>query len=228
MKKIKSAMFGLGLFSASLACATAQNSSNAPTANQIILKATGPYEDMAHYAVAKKDDKVVTCLADADAGVGEVVKILSPGEAREFENLRQQLHKAVAGRDRTTAADSSVTIFRMLVDRLETNTLVVPKEVELLDFAGYKLAVLAGANKPDWQAISKLADESDAWWKAIAARVTDKHLRATVTSAIAGIKQAAVEKNLAMLQFGSQMILDLVDMLEGGFKTAKAAPIVKP
>ena len=65
---------------------------------------------------------------------------------------------------------------------------------------------------------------SDAWWKAIAMGVADKHLRATVTSAITGIKQAADQKNLAMLQFGSQMILDLVDMLEVGFKTAKASP----
>ena len=227
MQKINSALFGLGLCCACLTCATAQNATNAPTANQIILKATGPYEDMAHYAVAKKDDKVVKYLADADAGVGEVVKILSPGEARQFADLRQKLHQAVTGKDGTTAADSSVTIFRMLVDRLDTNTLVVPKEVELLDFAGYKLAVLAAADKPDWSAIGKLADESEAWWKAIAPGVADKHLRATVTSAIAGTKQAAAQKNLAMLQFGSQMILDLVDQLEVAFKPAKAVPAAK-
>ena len=63
--------------------------------------------------------------------------------------------------------------------------------------------------------------ESDAWWKAIAARVTDKHLRATVTSAIAGTRQAADHENLAMLQFASQMILDLVDMLEVEFKKSR-------
>jgi hypothetical protein len=228
MQKIKSGLITVGLCCVSLNCATAQNATNAPTANQIILKATGPYEDMAHYAVAKKDDKVIKYLADADAGAGDVVKILPPDDARKFEGLSKQLHQAVASKDETTAADSSVTIFRMLVDRLDASTLVVPKEVELLDFVGYKLAVLAAADKPDWQAISKLADESDAWWKAIAPGVTDKHLRATVTSAIAGTKQAAAGKNLAMLQFGSQMILDLVDMLEVGFKTAKAGPAAKP
>ncbi len=228
MQKIKFGLITVGLCCISLICATAQNTTNAPTANQIILKATGPYEDMAHYAVAKKDDLVIKYLADADAGASQVMKILPPDDARKFESLSKKLHQAVASKDRTTAADSSVTIFRMLVDRLDAKTLVVPKEVELLDFAGYKLAVLAAANQPDWQAISKLADESDAWWKAISAGVTDKHLRATVTSAITGIQQVADQKNLAMLQFGSQMILDLVDMLEVGFKTAKASPAAKP
>ena len=130
-------------------------------------------------------------------------------------------------KDWTAAAESSVTIFRSLVDRLDASTLVVPKEVELLDYAGYKLDVLAAASKPDWNAISKLAAESEVWWKAIADRVADKHLRATVTSAIAGIKQAAEQKNLGMLQLGAQMDLDLVDMLEVGFKTASKNAAIK-
>lgn len=221
MQSNKRAFVGLGPLLVSLACAVAQNASSDPAANQVILKATGPYEDIAHYAVAKKDDKVVKYLADADAGAGEIVKVLSREDVREFDGLRQKLHEAVTSNDRIAAADHAVTLFRLLVDRLDPDTLVVPREVELLDFAGYKLAVLAASEKPDWKAISKLADESEAWWKAIASRVADKHLRATVTSAVAGIKQAAGQENLPMLQFGSQMILDLVDMLEAGFKSAK-------
>jgi hypothetical protein len=170
--------------------------------NSAILKGTGPYED--------------------DAGAADLAKILSAADAREFETLRRRLHAAVAGKDDVAAADHAVTIFRMLVDRLDPATLVVPKEVELLDFEGYKVAVLAAAaTEPDWPAIARLAAEGEAWWKAIAPAVTDKHLRATVTSAIAGTKQAAELKDRAMLQFGSQMILDLVDMLEGSFKNAK-------
>ena len=225
MRKFKFAWLGLGLLCFSVSGALAQN---ATSNNAVLLKATGPYEDMAHYAIAKKTDKVVKYLADADAGAGEVGKILSASELAEFEKLRQQLHQAVDKKDWVAAAESSVTIFRSLVDRLDAGTLVVPKEVELLDYTGYKLDVLAAAAKPDWAAISKLAAESEVWWKAIADRVADKHLRATVTSAIAGIKQAAEQKNLAMLQLGAQIDLDLVDMLEVGFKTASKAAAIKP
>ena len=226
MQKIKFTLFILGLFCLAASGALAQD---AASANAVLLNATGPYEDIAHYAIALKVDKVAKYLADADAGAGEAVKILPAGEAREFENLRQQLHHTVENKNWTAAAESSVTIFRRLVDRLDAGTLVVPKEVELLDFAGYQLAVLAASPQPDWNAIAKLAGESDAWWQALADRVADKHLRATVTSALAGMKQAAAEKNLAMLKYAAQLDLDLVDLLEDGFKAAaKAKAAVKP
>ncbi len=221
MRNISSFSVGVAMLWVAGIVGAAPSAGGGAAGNAVILKGTGPYEDIAHYAVQKKDDKVVKYLADADAGAADVAKVLSGADAREFETLRRRLHEAVAGKDDVAAADHAVTIFRMLVDRLDPAALVVPKEVELLDFEGYKLAVLAAAGEPDWEAIGRLAAEGEGWWNAIAPSVADKHLRATVTSAIAGTKQAAEQKNRAMLQFGSQMILDLVDMLEGSFKSAK-------
>ena len=101
---------------------------------------------MAHYAIAKKADKVTKYLADADAGTGEVVKILAPADARVSRKLREQLHQAVTKQDRIAAAESSVTIFRNLIDRLENGTLVAPKEVESLE-VGSKTAKASLADK---------------------------------------------------------------------------------
>jgi hypothetical protein len=230
MKGIKYTWFSLGLVCVSWTSVFAQNTAvgtGAPSANEVFLKATGPYEDMVHYILARNDPKVAKSLAAADAHAGDVVKILPAAAAREFESLRQKIHKGIESKDGKTAAGSSVAVFRMLVDRLDASTLVVPKEVELLDYAGYQLSLLASFEKPDWKAIRKLADDSDTWWKATADKVSDKHLRATTTSAIVGIKQAAEQKNRAMLQLGAQMVLDLVDMLEDSFKAAKVKPAVK-
>ncbi len=225
MHIIKPTLFALGLCCVPWTAAHAQDAAVTPKtadANQVLLKATGPYEDMAHYAIARKDDQVIKFLAVADTSAGEIVKMLPADEAKEFEALRGKLHKAIEAKDRVATADCSVTIFRLLIDRCDGSTLVVPREVDLLDYAGYKLAVLAAAPNPDWTAIIKLADESEAWWKAVAPRVQDKHLRATMTSAIVGMKQAAAENNLSMLKYAAQMDLDLVDLLEDGFKVAKA------
>lgn len=228
MKKINRLFVNLALCWISLpGMARSATPSATVNNNAILLKATAPYEDMAHYAIGKKDDLVLKYLALADAGASDVAKLLPSGEARQFEALRQSIHQAIAKKDRRAAADSAVTIFRMLIDRLDADSLVVPREVELLDYAGYKLEVLAAASKQDWKAIAALASESDGWWNMMSGKVIDKHLRATVASAVAGIKQAAAEKNVAMLQLGSQMILDLVDMLEDGFKAAKANPAPK-
>ena len=115
-----------------------------------------------------------------------------------------------------------MVVFRLLVENLQADALKIPKEVALLDYAGYKLQVLATAAKPDWTAISKVAADADAWWQAIAkTKVSEKNLRATVTSTIDGLKQAAQEQNLSMLKFGAQIDLDLVDLLEGHFKGKK-------
>ncbi len=216
----------LGLLCILLSGAFAQNTA-VGNVNTVLLKATGPYEDMVHYILTRNDPKVATSLAAADAYAAEVVKLLPATSAREFEGLRQEIHAGLGSKDGKRAAASSAAAFLLLVDRLEASTLVVPKEVELLDYAGYKLSLLASFRDPDWKAIGKLTSESQAWWSATSARVSDKHLRATMTSAIKGIKQATEQKNGSMLQLGAQMVLDLVDMLEDGFKAAKASAAVK-
>ena len=230
MKGIKFALFSLGLVCVSCAAIFAQNTAagtGTASDNEVFLKATGPYEDLAHYILAHNDAKATAALAAADANASGIVKILPTDAAREFESLRQQIHQAIERKDGKAAAGSSVAVFLMLVNRLDASTLVVPKEVELLDYAGYQFSLLAAFENPDWKAIGRLADDSDAWWKATAARVSDKHLRATMTSAIVGIKQASEQKNRSMLQLGAQMVLDLVDMLEDSFKAAKLNPAVK-
>ena len=224
MQTTKSILFTVGLCFVSLTGALAQTPAVTPvSANDILLKATGPYEDVAHYAIGKKDDLVAKYVAVADTEAGAVAKLLPAEDAKKFGSLRGSLHQAIAAKDHVAAADAAVTIFRLLIDRFDGSTLVVPKEVDLLDYAGYKLDVLAADKSPDWTAIAKLAGESEAWWMEVAPKVADKHLRATMSSAIAGMKQAAAEKNLSMLKYAAQMDLDLVDLLEDGFKSAAKA-----
>lgn len=230
MKGIKFTWFSLGLVCLSCAASFAQNpaaGTGTASNNEVFLKATGPYEDLAHYILTQNEAKANAALAAADANASGVVKILPAAAAREFESLREKIHEAIQQKDGKAAAGSSVAVFRLLLNRLDASTLIVPKEVELLDYAGYQLSLLAAFENADWKAIGKLTDDCDAWWKATSARVPDKHLRATMSSAIAGIKQAAEHQNRSMLQFGAQMVLDLVDMLEDSFKVAKVKPAVK-
>ncbi len=68
-------------------------------------------------------------------------------------------------------------VFRLLIDNLEAKDLKVPKEVSLLDYAGFKLRVLAATQRPDWQAIRRTVGEAAGWWNAINAQVSAKSLR---------------------------------------------------
>ncbi len=219
MQRTEHLLLCIALLCASLAGAVAQDTAKV---NTTLLKATGPFEDMVGPALARDDKGVAKMLANADQEATAVRKVLPATAATHFDELLQTLHKAASAKDGLAVAQSAVEIFRLLVDNLTTDTLKIPVEVSLLDWAGYQLQVLAAAEKPDWGAMSKVAADAEKWWKAIAkSKVTEKNLRATVTTAISGLKSATQEKNLPMTKFGAHITLDLVDLLEGHFKAKK-------
>jgi hypothetical protein len=108
-----------------------------------------------------------------------------------------------------------VEVFRLLIDNLQAKYLKVPKEVSLLDCAGFKLRVLAATQRPNWQDIRKTVGEAAGWWNAISSKVSEKGLRDAFDSVIRGLGDAAKLENLPMLRFAAQIDLDLVDLLEG-------------
>ena len=199
-------------------CTTGLLAQDATKANATLLKATGPFEDMVGPALAQNDNGVARLLAAADQEADDVKKILPPEAAQQFDTLLQSIHQAAAAKDGRAVAQNAVVVFRLLVDHLKADALKIPVEVSLLDWAGYELQVRAAAEKPDWDAMSKVAAEADGWWKAIAKRVADKNLRATVTTTMHGLQQATKEHNLSMVKFAAQIDLDLVDLIEGAFK----------
>jgi hypothetical protein len=236
MRRIILSLFVFGLLTA----ARGQNASGTEadrTYNKALLHATAAYEDLVDPALANDSAKIEKFLAVGDQEAPAIVKMLPNAAATNFEKLRRSLHQSAAMKDGRGVAAASVEVFKVLADHLKADALVVPVEVELMDYSGYKLQVLAAADHPDWTAISEVAAQNASWWQAIAkSRVTNKQLRASVTSAVRGAEQAAKEKNVSMLKFGAQMVLDLVDVVEIQFKypTALAqkptpsAPIPKP
>ena len=97
----------------------------------------------------------------------------------------------------------------------------MPKEVSLLDYAGFKLHVLAAAPQPDWGAMRQTVEDAVGWWKVTQPKVSDKHLRDTMQSTVRGLEQAIQIESLPMLNFAAQIDLDLVDLLEGYFERKK-------
>ena len=169
-------------------------------------------------ALAKNDKTVAKHLADADKESDGVRKILPAEAARQFDTLLQAIHKAADAKDDLAVAQNAVVVFLLLVDNLKADLLKIPVEVSLLDWAGYQLQVQAAAEKPDWDALSKVAADDDAWWKATAKKVAEKNLRAAVTTTMLGLQQSTKERNLSMVKFGAQIDLDLVDLVEAAFK----------
>ena len=201
-----------------LAVTPSVSASQAIQANEVLLSAMSPFEDLIGFALAKSDADIAHALVAADQHATAVKTALSASAASAFATLMEGLHRAATDKDHHHVARSAVDVFRLLIDHLEAKDLKVPKEVSLLDYAGFKLRVLAATQRPDWQDIRRTVGEAAGWWNAINAQVSAKALRDAFGSVMRGLNDAATLENLPMLRFAAQIDLDLVDVLEGALK----------
>jgi len=199
----------------SLAMTTSAPASQAINANEVLLSAMSPFEDMIEFALAKSDSDVSNALAAADQQAIGVKTVLPASAASQFDTLMAGLRRAATDKDHHKAASGAVEVFRLLIDNLQTKGLKETKEVSLLDYAGFKLRVLAAAPNPDWQDIRRTVGEAAGWWNTIESRVSQKGLRDVFGTSIRGLDDAARLESIPMLRFAAQIELHLVDLLEG-------------
>ena len=187
-------------------------------ANQVLLEAMSPFEDMIEFALAGSDADISKALVTADQRSNDIKTALSASSASEFSALMEGLHRAATDKDHHEVARAAVEVFRLLIDSLQAKGLEMPKEVSLLDYAGFKLQVIAASQRPDWEDIRSTVGEAAGWWNAINSKVSGKGLYDAFGSTIRGLDEAANLENLPMLRFAAQMDLDLVDLLEDELK----------
>jgi hypothetical protein len=153
-----------------LTVTTTASSSQFVKANEALLSAMSPFEDIIEYSLAGNDSCVSKALIVADQQVAVLSAVLIPSAASQLATLMADLHGAATDKDHGKTASIAVGIFRMLIDNLHANGFKEPREVSLLDYAGFNLRVLAAARNPDWQEIRKMIAEAAGWWNAIESR----------------------------------------------------------
>lgn len=193
---------------------TAQGASK----NDILLSAASPFEDLTEYALAANAKGMKLALKAYTDQASGVSAVLDAKARKDMGALIAAIEKAQSQGDDETVALKSVEAYRILVESLDANTLTVPVQVSLLDYAGFKFEVLLHARSTDWTALKKVAEEAKQNWAAIKPRVTDKGLRDALNTAIMGMYKACTEKNTGMALFAAQIDLALIDLLEGYFE----------
>jgi hypothetical protein len=188
--------------------------------NQVLLAAASPFEDLTEFALANDTPGMRQALKAYDDQAAAVNQVLSVPARREMASLLAAIRRAESKGDGQEVAMNSVEAYRVLVESLDPNGLVVPTQVSKLDYVGFKLKVLLAASPPDWPAIQTTIDAAGRHWHELEPRVGDKALRDAVKAVLAGLFQATSAKNAEMAVFAAQMDLALVDLLEGYFERA--------
>ena len=188
--------------------------------NQVLLAASSPFEDLTEFALANDTRGMRQALKAYGDQAAAVNKVLSEPARREMASLLAAIRRAESKGDNQEVALNSVEAYRVLVESLDPNGLVVPIQVSKLDYVGFKLKVLLAASPPDWPAIQTTIEAAGRHWHELEPRVGDKGLRDAVKAMLAGLHQAASTMNAEMAVFAAQMDLALVDLLEGYFERA--------
>jgi len=186
--------------------------------NEVLLSAASPFEDLTENALAGNREGIQSVLKAYDEQAEKVRKVLSPKARHDLELLVAAIKKAEQRGDNESVALNSVEAYRTLIESLDTNSLTVPVQVSLLDYAGFRLKVLLHGKSPDWSILRKTAEEAHRHWTAIEYRVSDQGIRDAVNTMITGLKQATTSRNAEMALFAAQVDLALVDLLEKYFE----------
>ena len=113
--------------------------------NKALLRATSPFEDLVEFGLTKNEAAISKSLTEADRRAAVIREVIGSSASGKFDELLAALHQATTDRDHSRLAMSAVEAFRLLIDNLKPQGLQVPKEVSLLDYAGFKLQVLGAA-----------------------------------------------------------------------------------
>lgn len=186
--------------------------------NEIILSAASTFEDMADAALSADQAGVRRALLAYDQQTGKVGKALSQEKSRVLKAHVEEITKAARSEDYTVVALEAPEAYRILIDSLDSMKMKIPREVSLLDYAGFKLRALANAKPGDWKKAQEVAAEAQANWSAIRSRVADKKLREAVDITVEGMKKASVSQNSEMMSFAAQVDLAIIDLLETHFE----------
>jgi hypothetical protein len=200
--------------------AAASKQAGVSGSNRVLLAAASPLEDLTEFALASNTRGIRQALKAYGDQAAAVNKVLSVPGRREMASLLAAIRRAESKGDNQEVALNSVEAYRVLVESLDPNGLVVPTQVSKLDYVGFKLKVLLAASPPDWPAIQTTIEAAGRHWHELEPRVGDKGLRDAVKTVLAGLHQATGAKNAEMAVFAAQMDLALVDLLEGYFERA--------
>lgn len=185
--------------------------------NEKLLKATDPFEGLTETAIDGNSAKIAKAVKTAEEARPATRALLTAGAATRFDQLFDELTAAHAKRDFVTVALQSAELYKVLVTACDASALVVPMEVSLLDYAGFRIHALLKASAPDWSAIAAVTVEANGYWAKIRSRVANKKLQSGMDKAQAAMAASAAKHDAALSHSSAKANLDLVDDLEKFF-----------
>jgi hypothetical protein len=188
--------------------------------NERLLAAAEPYEALTESAFIKSPEELERMRKSARDEAARIVDILAPADADRLDALDEEIARAVTSGARPDIALGAVESYKVLVSA-QGKTAVVPREVSLLDYAGFRYDALAKATPSRWSEMGDTAAYADEVWAKVASSVSDAALAARFDAALAAMREAVDRQDVDAAQSSVQSELALVDELEVDFSRSE-------
>lgn len=191
---------------------------NGVNSNELILSGTSAIEDLAEAAIAGDKKGITLALQTYEKQAGTLERILP---AQQLNILREQVDTIRTGTGRgdfAVVALQATEAYRTLTESLDRGGLLVPIEVALLDYAGFKFQALLLARPVDWDALLETGNQAGSNWNLLKKEISDIKLREAMDVAIEGMRTAQESRNTGMAFLAARVDLALVDLLEDSFE----------
>ncbi|MDB5450772.1 MAG: hypothetical protein JWQ52_1900 [Phenylobacterium sp.] len=182
-----------------------------------LLAAAEPFEVLTEAAFTARLPVLDQAIATAVATAEHVRQALPPEARKELQTHLDAIAAARPTEDRAGVALASIEIYRMLVSYAPPGP--VPKEVNLLDYVGFRYDADRKAQPTRWDDMVEAAAFGQRTWTAIEGRVADRALHDRESQALRDMAEAARLQNAALAADAAKRELDLVDLLEAYFST---------
>lgn len=193
-----------------------------PTAsdrNVRLLAAAEGYETLTETAFDKTFPELTASLTAARQKALEARTLLATEQAGRLDTLGAEIDAALRDQNRSALAIAAVETYRVLVSAQDASALV-PVEVSLLDYAGFRYDANAKSRPVSWDQMTADVAFARETWARISPRVTAKGLSGAFDSALSGMETAVAQKNAVAAGIAVSNELALVDALEEHFKPA--------
>lgn len=189
--------------------------------NILLVNASSPFEDLTEYALAGNIKEMTKSINFCKNKLKKVKHILKSNDYKKLENIIKDAQKFKNAGEYSNVALAAVDGYKILISELNRQGSVVPKQVSLMDYTGFKAKALLGSKNIGWKELLNNANEAGKLWSEIQHGVKSPGLHDAVNTAIKGMKESAIEKNVTASKLSAEMNLDLVDLLEGYFNKGK-------
>ena len=181
-----------------------------------LLAAAEPFEGLTETAFDPDPAKVTAAITTARATAPTVRPLLSPKGQTMLDQHMADIRRAEANQTPAALALASVEIYRLLVTE-GAGASPIPKEVSLLDYAGFRFSADLKANPTRWSDMNAAVAFAKENWAVVKPQIKDVTTASKFQAALDNMGAAAAIKNPDRAQASATAELDLVDILEQSF-----------